>query len=76
MKLATGLQTFGVRTELALEVRNLFDNKTLAMLEDDDLVRHEEEGVLPNHWWSGEPNEWAWYNSTPRQVFVQLKVDF
>jgi len=75
-KLATGFQTWGFRTELALEVRNLFDNKTLNMLGGQELQDYQEKGELPKHWWSGEPNEWAWYRSTPRQIFVQLKVDF
>jgi hypothetical protein len=78
-KLAVGLQTFGFRSELALEVRNLFDNKTLNLLGGDDLVNYEEKGELPNHWWSGEPNEWGWYNiwaNPPREIFLQLKVDF
>jgi hypothetical protein len=78
-KLAAGLQTWGFRTELALEVRNLFNNKTLNMLGGEDLVRYEEEGVLPNHWWSGEPDEWSWYDiwsNPPQEIFLQLRVDF
>ena len=79
MKLATGFQTWGFRTELALEVRNLFNNKTLNMLGGDDLVNWEEKDQLPKHWWSDEPNEWGWYDmwaNPPRQMFLQLKVDF
>jgi hypothetical protein len=55
------------------------------MLWGDDLQRyHEREGQpleerLPKHWWSEEPNEWGWYNvwrNPPRQVYLQLRVDF
>jgi len=79
MKLAAGFQTWGLRTELAIEVRNLFDNKTLLMLGGDDLINYEEKGELPKHWWSEEPNEWAWYDiwsNPPREIYLQLKVDF
>ena len=79
MKLAAGFQTWSVRTELAVEVRNLFNNKTLNMLGGDDLVNYEEKGELPKHWWSGEPNEWGWYDTwsnPPREIYLQLKVDF
>lgn len=80
-----GFTISGVRSELSVEVRNLFNNKDLNMLWGDDLQRyHEREGQpleerLPKHWWSEEPNEWGWYNvwrNPPRQVYLQLRVDF
>jgi hypothetical protein len=79
LKLAKGFKTLGGRTELALEVRNLFNNKDLIMLEDEDLINYHEKGQLPNHWLSGEPDEWAWYDvwaNPPRQAYLQLRIDF
>jgi hypothetical protein len=69
----------GVFPEISLEVRNLFNNKDLLLLSGDDLINYEERGELPKHWWSGEPNEWGWYDiwsNPPREVYLQLKVDF
>ena len=80
LKVSRGFHAMGVRPEISVEVRNLFNNKDLNMLGGSDLQNyHEQDGELPKHWWSGEPNEWAWYNvwtNPPRQVYFQLKVDF
>jgi hypothetical protein len=53
------------------------------ILGGDDLINYMEGGknedVLPTHSFSGQPNEWAWYNSytNPRRmIYMQLKVDF
>ena len=35
--------------------------------------------VLPVHWFSGEPDEWNWYDSMrlpQRMIYGQLKIDF
>lgn len=85
LKVSKGFQVMSIHTELSLEIRNLFNNKDINMLGWDDLVYYQEnsdlslEERLPKHWWSGEPNEWGWYNmwtNPPRQVYLQLKVDF
>ena len=85
LKLAKGFALMGFRNEISVEVRNLFNNKDLYMLSGDDLIYYEEhpdlpeEERLPKHWWSGEPNVWGWYNiwtNPPRQIYVQLKIDF
>jgi hypothetical protein len=78
-KLAAGFDTWGLRTEVSLEVRNLFNNRTLNLLGGDDLINYEERGEKPNHWWSGEPDEWGWYNiytNPKREFYFQVKVDF
>ena len=69
--------------EQLLQNINLLEDKDLRLLGGDDLINYMENGqntdALPNHSYSGEPNEWAWYNSYTnprRQVFLQLKVDF
>ena len=69
----------GVRPTISLDVRNLFNNKDLNQLTSDNLIRFEEEGQLPLHSWSREPNEWNWYSyftNPPREVFFELKLDF
>ena len=75
----------GIHPKISVEVRNLFNNKDLNMLFGDDLIKYEEnpnlplEERLPKHWWSGEPNEWGWYNiwtNPPRQIYMELSVDF
>jgi hypothetical protein len=85
VKLAKGFTVLDIRSEISIEVRNLFNNKDLYLLGGDNLIYYHEnpdlpeEERLPKHYWSGEPNEWGWYNiwtNPPRQVFVQFKVDF
>lgn len=78
LKIARTFDAFGVKTELALEVRNLFNNKDLNMLGGDDLINYHEktelsdedkaegltldEARMPKHWLSGEPDVWGAYN--------------
>ena len=83
MKITKGFTISGVRAELSADIRNLLDDKDLILLGGDDLINYMENGqnqdALPNHSYSGEPNEWAWYNSHTnprRQIYLQLKVDF
>jgi len=83
LKITKGFTVAGVRAELSADVRNLLNDKHLILLGGDELINYMENGknedALPIHGYSGEPNEWAWYNSytTPRRhVYFQLKVDF
>jgi hypothetical protein len=83
MKIAKGFTLGGMRAELSADIRNLLENKDLRTLSGDNLINYMEGGkkedVLPTHSFSGEPNEWAWYNSytNPRRmIYMQLKVDF
>jgi len=83
MKIAKGFTLGGMRAELSADIRNLLENKDLNTLSGDNLINYMEGGkkedVLPTHSFSGEPNEWAWYNSytNPRRmIYMQLKVDF
>jgi len=84
LKLAKGVNLWGVRAELSADIRNLFNQKFLRLLYDDDLIRWHEnsdlpfEDRLPKVSFSGEPNKWGWYSYEvpPREIYVQLKVDF
>jgi len=83
MKITKGFTVAGVRAELSADVRNLLNDKDLILLGGDQLINYMENGqneeALPTHSYSGEPNEWAWYNSytNPRRhIYFQLKVDF
>ena len=83
VKIAKGFTMGGFRAELSADIRNLLENKDLNILGGDNLVNYMENGknedALPTHWFSGEPDEWGWYNSysNPRRmIYMQLKVDF
>lgn len=84
LKIAKGFSMAGIRAEFAVDVRNLFNQKFLRLLYDDDLIRwHEnsnlpEKDRLPKVSFSGEPDEWGWYSYEvpPREIFVQLKTEF
>jgi hypothetical protein len=67
------------RTELGIEVRNLFNNKDLNRPGGQDLENYLKTGDLWNDSTSGEPDEWGWYNmntNEPRQIYVLLNFDF
>ena len=84
LKIAKGFPLLGTRAEISVDVTNLLDSKFLNLLWGDDLRHYHEnpdlpdEERLPKHWYSNEPNEWAWYSYSvpPRQVNVQLRLDF
>lgn len=84
LKVAKGFTVSGVRTELSIDVRNLFNWKFLTLLTGDDMTYYQEHpnlplnDRLPKNWYSGEYNEWEWYTYEvpPRQVYLELKVDF
>jgi hypothetical protein len=85
LKIAKGFRLVGVRTELSVDIRNLFNNKFYNLLSGDDLIRWQEEKKLPEkerlpkHWFSNEPNVWGWYDMSliqPRMAYFQLKFDF
>ncbi len=68
-----------VRPEIGIEVRNLFNNKDLNRPSGKKLEEYLYEGKLWENEWSGEPDEWAWYNmytNPPRQIYFLFSVDF
>ncbi len=84
LKVAKGFHLMGVRSELSVEVRNLFDNKFYSLLGGENMIKWQENkdkddvDRLPIHWFSNEPNEWGWYSyeTTPRQIYFQLQFTF
>lgn len=84
LKLAKGFHWAGIRAELSVDIRNLFDTKFLKLLYDDDLIRWHENSNLPDKdrlpkvSFSSEPNVWGWYSYEvpPREIYVQMKIDF
>ena len=70
--------------EFSLDVRNVLDSKILRRLYGDNLKFYHEnsslslEDRLPKHSYSGEKNVWHWYTYevSPRQLYLQMKVDF
>ncbi len=84
LKVAKGFHVAGIHAELGADIRNLFNQKFLRLLYDDDLIRWHEnsnlpfEDRLPKVSFSGEPDTWGWYSYEvpPREIYVQLKIDF
>ena len=84
MKLAKGFRLLGVRTEMSADIRNLFNSKFLRLLGGDDLIRwHENPNLpqrerLPKNWFSNEYDKWEWYSYevSPRQVYLQFRVEY
>ncbi|MGH7453516.1 MAG: hypothetical protein ACRENG_19360, partial [bacterium] len=84
LKAAKGFPLVGVRAEISCEARNLLNGKFYRLFSESQLsVWHErtdlpERERLPQHNFSGEPNEWGWYSYEvpPRQVYFQLRFDF
>ena len=83
LKVSKGFTFVGNRVEFSVDVRNVFNQNYLNLLGGDELTTYMEGGknqdVLPVHWFSGEPDEWNWYDSMrlpQRMIYGQLKIDF
>ena len=84
LKIAKGFHLWNVRSELSVDVRNVFNQKFLRRLYGDDLIRwHEnptqpDEKRLPRNSYSNEPDVWNWYTYevAPREAYLQFKIDF
>jgi hypothetical protein len=84
LKIAKGFSIFGTHAEISADITNLFNQKFLNLLYDEDMKIWQENSDkpdserLPKHWFSNEPNEWSWYSYEvpPRQVYFQFKLDF
>jgi hypothetical protein len=84
LRVAKGFHFLGVRAEVSMEVRNLFNWKFLRLLDGDDLTRYMEnpnapdEVRLPKTADFPEPNVWEWYTYEvpPRRFYFQLAFNF
>jgi hypothetical protein len=84
LKVSKGFTVAGLRTELSIDIKNLFDLKFLRLLEGDDMIRWQENPSLserdrlPKNWFSSEPEEWESYSYEvpPRKIYFQLSVNF
>ena len=84
LKVAKGIKLGGIRTEISLDIRNLFNSKFLGLLHGDQLKYYHEnsdlplEDRLPKNLFSGEPDVWEWYTYEvpPRQIEFQLRIDY
>jgi hypothetical protein len=80
LRLVKGINIIdGIRPEIGIEVRNLFNNKDLNRPGGKELEQYLYEGELWVNEWSGEPDEWDWYSMTlnpPRQIYFTLAVNF
>ena len=68
----------GLRTEVSINVNNLFNNKQLVLPSGQNLVDYMEEGKLWVHPVTKEDLEWEWYELTllPRQIFFGISLEF
>ena len=84
LKISKGFHLLNVRSELSVDIRNVFNQKFLRRLYGDDLIRwHEnpnmpDEQRLPRNSYSNEPDVWNWYTYEvpPREAYLQFKIDF
>ena len=69
----------GVRPQIGIEVRNLFNNKDLNRPGGSNLEEYLYEGKLWEDSSTGEPDEWGWYDmftNPPRQIYFTLSLQF
>lgn len=80
LRISKGLNfTDSIVPELAVEVRNLFNNKDLNRPSGRELEAYLYEGEMWVNDWSGEPDVWNWYDmgtNPPRQVYISLSFNF
>jgi hypothetical protein len=84
LRVAKGFDLLGLRAELSVDIKNLFDLKFLRLLDGDDLTRYMEHPDLPDSERLpktvdfSEPNQWEWYSYEvpPRQMYFQLAINF
>ena len=84
LRLTKGFGFFGARTEVSVDIKNVFNLKFLRLLSGDNLIRYMEnpslpdEQRLPKTFDFAEPNIWEWYSYEvpPRAVYFQLAVSF
>lgn len=84
IKATKGFDLYGFRTEISIDVVNLFDFQFLRLLYDDDLKRYMENPSLPDNerlpktYDFSEPNIWEWYSYEvpPRRIYFQLAIKF
>lgn len=68
--------TKGIKPEIGIEVRNLFNYKMLDRPSGDNLEAYLRTNELWTHVVSGEQDEWGWYSNQPRQVYIRFGVTF
>ena len=84
VRLAKSIYVVGARTELSVDIKNVFNFKFLRLLSGDNLIRYMENPNLPDKerlpktYDFSEPNVWEWYTYEvpPRVVNFQVAVHF
>ncbi len=67
-----------LKAELSIEVLNLFNNKTLRILSEDDALEYFENDKLPVNEITKEPLVWNWYSHSnyPREIYFAIGLEF
>ncbi|NIA29098.1 MAG: hypothetical protein GWP06_04185, partial [Actinobacteria bacterium] len=78
LKLIKRIKGLGMGFEFSVDVRNVFNNKTLRLMGGKDLEDYMENGKLPTHPLTNEVMEWTMYrrDTMPREVFFGLGITF
>lgn len=62
--------------KIYVNIKNLFNNKQLALLSGSSLQEYQENGILPYNNTTKEPLEWSWYINNPREIYFGFQIDF
>ena len=65
----------GTMLNVFAQVTNVFNQKHLRLFGGDDLTNYTEEGVLPFHPVTREPEVWNWYVNRPRQAYFGVTLE-
>ena len=84
LRVAKGFAFLGLRTELSVDIKNVFNLKFLRLLSGDNLIKYMENPNLPDAqrlpmtYDFSEPNIWEWYSYEvpPRMMYFQVSVTF
>jgi hypothetical protein len=84
LRIAKGFDILGLNAEVSVDIKNLLNMKFLRLLDGDELTRYMENPNLPDNERLpktvdfSEPNVWEWYSYEvpPRQMFLQLAINF
>jgi len=84
LRIAKGFEFFGMKTEVSVDIKNVFNLKFLRLLDGNDLIRYMENPSLPDEqrlpmtYDFSEPNIWEWYSYEvpPRAMYFQVSITF
>ena len=84
LKISKGFDLYGFNAQISADIKNVLNLKFLRLLGGDDLIRYMQNPSLPDNQrlplnqTFPDPNEWEWYSYEvpPRQIYLQLAINF